>query len=217
MHLEAHAGVGWAIGVLAPGASRRLRAWCLVAAILPDIDAAAYLFGPVAYMNWHHTFGHNVFLGAAVAAAAAWGHRAEPPARRALAAGLVALAFASHLLSDMKLSAYPIVAFWPLSREEYEFPDNLALVAPINTHLVYASAVLTALLAWWKGVTPLDLISPRLDRIFLNFFRRRNLECATCRRRCNETCDGCGAATCFRHGRLGRGFRVACGRCEAGA
>lgn len=215
MHIEAHAGVGWAIGVLAPRSERRLRNWCLAAAVLPDIDAAAYLFGPVAYMNYHHTFGHNVFLGALLALGAAWHHRDAPAGRRLLAGGLVALSFAAHLLSDMKLSAYPVVLFWPLSRAEYEFPDNLALVAPINTHLVYASFALTVVLAVWRRVTPLDVISSRLDRTFLNFFRARRLSCATCGRACNERCDGCERPTCLRHGRVGRGFRVSCAACAA--
>ena len=49
MHFTAHAGVGWTIGVLAPGSDRRLRACCLGAAIIPDIDALPFVFGPDAY------------------------------------------------------------------------------------------------------------------------------------------------------------------------
>lgn len=218
MHLEAHAGVGWAIGVLATRgardpAARRIRSWCLLAAILPDIDAAAYLAGPEAYMNWHHTFGHNVFLGAVAAAAGAW-RVAAAGGSAAPAAVLVALAFASHLASDMKLSAYPVCLFWPVSRAEYEFPDNLALVAPINTWLVYASFAWTALLAVALRLTPLDVLSPRLDRVLVRFFEPRALACAACGRACNERCDGCGAATCFRDGRIARGpVRVLCAAC----
>ncbi len=213
MHLEAHAGLGWAIGVLAPGSTPRLRGWCLLAGVLPDIDAVAYLFGPEAYMNWHHTFGHNIFLGLGLGllAARAHGGLRDPGALRAGA--LTALAFASHLVTDMKLSAYPVCLFWPLSRAEYELPDNLALVAPINTHLVYASGVLTLLLAVLRGVTPLEQIHPRLDRIFLDFFRPKPLACDACARRTNQRCDGCGRAVCLRHGRLGRGFRITCPRC----
>jgi len=216
MHPEAHAGVGWLIGVLAPSSDRRLRNWCLVAALLPDIDAAAYLFGPVAYMNYHHTFGHNIFLGLACTAAAALHHRGAGVRRAVLAAGIVALAFAAHILGDMKLSAYPVVLFWPLSHAEYEIPLNYALGAPINTWLFYASFALVPVLALWRKVTPLDVIATRLDRIFIGFFRARPLACSACGGRCNQRCDGCGEPVCFRHGRLGRGFRIACPRCEAG-
>lgn len=61
MHFEPHAALGWAIGNVG-GVDRQLRKWCVVGAILPDIDAAPYVFGPEAYGHWHHTFGHNVFL-----------------------------------------------------------------------------------------------------------------------------------------------------------
>ena len=63
MHLEPHAALGWAIGNLG-GADRQLRRYCVLGAILPDIDALSYIFGPQAYGRWHHTFGHNVFLWA---------------------------------------------------------------------------------------------------------------------------------------------------------
>lgn len=214
MHLEAHAGLGWLLGVVAPSSDRRLRAWCVAAAVLPDIDTAAYLFGDVAYGNYHHTFGHNVYLGGACVALAAWSHRGRGLGRVLLAAALVALSFASHLLADMKLSAYPVHLFWPLSRRGYEFSLNLGLAAPINTWLVYASIALAVLLAAAKGVSPLDLLSPKLDRIVLNTFRRKGLSCSTCGRACNERCDGCGASTCLRHGRVRGWFRVSCRACS---
>lgn len=225
MHLEAHAGVGWALGVLAPGSDRRLRNACVLAAVLPDVDTVAYLWGPEAYMNWHHTFGHNVFLGALVVAAAmALDVRASrsAPGRtplspgRALARGLVvALAFASHLVGDMKLSAYDVELFWPVSRHGYEFTPNWGLGHPPNTVLVYGSFAFAVLLAILGKPSPLDLISPNLDRIVRNVFRRRTLSCATCARPTNERCDRCGAAACLRHGRIERGFRIRCPACVA--
>ena len=209
MHLEAHAGLGWTLGVLAPKSEPRLRAWAFAAAILPDVDAIAYLFGPVAYMNYHHTFGHNVFLGALVAAAAAASHP-----RRALAAVVTLLAFGSHLLADMKLSAYSVLLFWPVSRAAYEFTPNLGLGASINTSLVYASGVVVVALAIWRKVTPLELISPRLDRIVVNVFRKKRLLCSTCGRACNECCDGCSKATCTRCAKVSARFRINCPSCE---
>jgi hypothetical protein len=97
VHLEAHAGLGWLVGVATPASDHRLRNWCLAASVLPDVDAVTYLWGPEAYGRYHHTFGHNVFLGAALAGLAGWHHRDRPVARRALAGALVALCFALHL------------------------------------------------------------------------------------------------------------------------
>ncbi len=211
MHFEAHAGLGWALGVLAPGSDRRLRAWVTLAAVLPDIDAAAYFWGDVAYTNYHHTFGHNVFLGALVAGAAAAHHP-----RRILAGAVTALSFGLHLVTDMKLSAYPVALFWPRSDRWYEFTPNLGLASPINTWLVYAGIALAVVLAFVKKVSPLDLVSPRLDRIVLGFFRAKTLTCK-CGRRCNEVCDGCAAPVCLRCGHVSLRFLVHCPDCSAAA
>ena len=38
MHFEAHAGLGWTIGTLAGAGERRLRNWCVAAAVAPDLN-----------------------------------------------------------------------------------------------------------------------------------------------------------------------------------
>lgn len=215
MHLESHAGVGWFLGVAAPETDRRLRNWCLAAAILPDIDAAAFFFGPQAYSRWHHTFGHNVFLGAAVVALAAWSHRDRGRQRMLLASVLVAVAFASHLATDAKLSAYAVYLFWPLSSRGYEFSPNLGLGAPINTWLAYLSYASVPLLALWRGVTPVDVFSPALDRVLRGVLSPRRRRCADCGGSCNQQCGRCAGAVCFRHAVLDRRLRVTCASCAA--
>lgn len=210
---QAHAGLGWVVGVSAPTSDRRLRVWCAAAALLPDVDALAILFGKERYDYWHHTFGHNVFLGALATAVAAWHFGKRPLLSRLWATFLVAACFASHLLTDAKLSGWELYLFWPFSHVGYEFKPNLQLGHPLNMVLVYALMILPWLLAFWRGVTPLEIVSPRLDRIVVNFFRRRTLSCAACGRRCNNRCDACEAPTCMRHGRIGRTFRIRCPNC----
>jgi len=61
MHLECHAALGWLIAN-AGGGERPVRNYVVISAILPDIDALPYLFGPDYYAVYHHTFGHNIFL-----------------------------------------------------------------------------------------------------------------------------------------------------------
>lgn len=216
VHLEAHAGLGWLIGNLPPTSDRRLRNWCLAAAVVPDVDAVAYLFGPVAYGQFHHTFGHNVFLGAALAGIPAWHYRDRPRRSALLAVVLVALCFGSHLLADAKLSAYEVYLFWPFSRQGYEFSPNLGLAAPINTYLVSASFAVVVLIALWKRVTPLDVVSPRLDRLVLTPLRPRPFECKECGRRCGDRCETCGSATCLRHSVISSGLRIRCASCASG-
>lgn len=217
MHFESHAGAGWILGSLPAWTDRRLRAWCLGAAILPDIDAVSFLFGHQAYSRFHHTFGHNVWLGAATVALAAWHHRDAPPRRRALAATLVGVAFVSHLLTDAKLSAYSIHPWWPVSNAGYEFTPNLGLGAPINTWLVAAAYLSIVLIALWRRVTPIEAVSPGLDRRIVRALSPRRLACATCQAACSDRCDTCGAPVCSRHGTIGGRFRLACPACVPGA
>ncbi|MBI3856694.1 MAG: metal-dependent hydrolase [Planctomycetes bacterium] len=213
MYGQTHAGLGWVIGVLAPNGDRRLRAWCFWSAILPDIDAVPIVFGYEHYHRWHHKPGHNVFLGAAVVIAALvhfWGR----PLRERLVAGvLVAVCFASHLLTDLKLSGWDVCLFWPFSDLGYAFQPMWALGHPLNTWLAYTFMILPWLLVFWKPVTPLELLSPRLDRIFLNAFRKKDQSCSACPAPCNNACDTCSRPTCMRHGRINWRFRIKCPAC----
>lgn len=129
---------------------------------------------------------------------------------------MVALTFASHLLTDAYFTRYPVYLWWPLNRIPYSFAGGVWLGAPINTALVYGALVLAVVLAVARGVTPLDVFWPRLDRIVRNAFRAKPLACATCEAACNERCDGCEQPTCLRHGRIGWGFRIACPACGEG-
>jgi len=208
MHLEPHAALGWAIGNLG-GGDRRVRNYCTAGAVLPDVDAVAYLFGPQAYAQWHHTFGHNVFLWMAFTGWVAW----RCQARRA--AFLAFLSFGSHLVTDAQFSGWKLYLFWPFSRAGYVLPGALGLEAPINAWLVYASFVAVGALALLYKRTPLDLFSPKLDALLLSFFQKRDQQCAKCGRACNRICDRCGSSICFRHGSIHRGLQVLCPGCVA--
>lgn len=214
MHLEAHAGLGWLIGTLAPDSDRRLRNCCVVAAVLPDIDAVAALHSWEAYNHWHHTFGHNAFLGVIVAAVCAlWFHKDRPLKRQALVAVAVLLSFFGHLLTDAYFTRYEIFLFWPLNRDPYLFAEGYSLQSPINHYLVYGAFAAAVALTFLKGVSPLDVISPRLDRLVQAPFRKKDLECAQCSKPCNVRCDRCEAPTCGKHATLRWGFRVNCPEC----
>ncbi|HTG43435.1 MAG TPA: metal-dependent hydrolase [Verrucomicrobiae bacterium] len=207
MHLEPHATLGWLLANVG-GADRQLRKWCVVGAILPDIDAIAYLFGAHAYGRWHHTFGHNVFLWVAFVAWVTY----RCKSKRAFI--LSFLAFGSHLLTDAQLSGWDQYFFWPFSRTGYLFPGAVGLEAPINTQLVYASFVVIALVAFFYQRTPLDLFSPRLDQLLISAFRAKDLTCGFCPRKCNQTCVSCQQPVCVRHGAVKKKpIRLLCPEC----
>jgi hypothetical protein len=212
MHLEAHFGLGWTIGVLAPHRNRELRNWCVLASVVPDIDAVTYLFGWEAYSYWHHTFGHNLLLGGLVTGVAVW-HQQKRSGHGGLAGMLVALCFGLHLLADAYFTRFPVFLFWPFNREEFLISGGVWLGAPINHWLLYGSFVLAGLLAIWKKITPINVFSPRLDQILVNAFRNRDLHCATCGHGCNNRCHVCEAPTCLRHGRIHWKFMISCPKC----
>lgn len=208
MHLEAHFGLSW---LLAQASSdRRVRGMTVLAGILPDIDAVSYLFGPEAYIAWHHVAGHNLAASVLLSALAAWACRG----RRLQAVILTQLAFHAHVLADMILTQYPVHFFWPLSNAEYLFPGAVWLGHPVNTALVYIALLVVIAAAFvWKR-TPVELLHPELDRRLVRlFFERKTTSCEVCAKPANETCAGCGKTVCPRHGRIGSGFRVVCNDC----
>ena len=206
MHFEPHATLGWAIGNIG-GADRRLRNYCVLGAILPDIDAAAYLFGAQAYGQWHHTFGHNVFLWAAFIGWVTWRCKSW---RAAILSGL---SFGSHLLTDAQLSGWRLYLFWPASHKGYIFPNAVGLEAPINYWLVYLTPVAVVCLALLYKKTPIDIFSPGLDRLLVAFFQKKPLSCGICSNKCNQVCDDCHQPICIHHGTVKKGLRLICPAC----
>jgi membrane-bound metal-dependent hydrolase YbcI (DUF457 family) len=206
MHLEPHAALGWAIGNFG-GADRDLRKWCVIGAILPDIDAVPYIFGVESYSRWHHTFGHNVFLWALFVGFVTFKFRSPR------ACILSFLSFGSHLLTDAGLSGWPVDLFWPFSRSGYLFPGAVGLEAPINTHLVYYSFLLVGLLAFLYGRTPLEMFSEKLDQLLISVFKAKHLVCSVCQRKCNQRCFQCDGPICFSHATVTKKMVPLCPDC----
>jgi membrane-bound metal-dependent hydrolase YbcI (DUF457 family) len=208
----AHAGVGWVIGAAAPGSDRRLRIWCTAAALLPDLDALALL---AAGKGLPHTLGHNIFAGALCIGAAAWYFRRDPDRAWLAAFSFVGLSFAVHLLMDVMLSGDELRLFWPLSRLGRQFHPLLRPGHPMLIVLAWVLVALPWALAFWKQVTPLEILSARLDFLFLNLFRRKKYACYVCGRNCNNRCGACTQPVCLRHGKIGWRFRLTCPSCGA--
>ncbi len=206
MHLEAHAGLGWLLGNLL-ARDRALRNTVVLGAVLPDVDAVSYLFGSDVYAKAHHVLGHNAIVALAFLGCVALKQRSWR------AVGLAALGIGSHLAADAWLSGWEVYLLWPFSNRGFIFPGAFGLAAPINTYLAYGSLAALVPLAWIFGRTPLDILSPGLDRLLLSTLRRRTKRCHSCGAACNQRCADCGAEVCFRHAVLGRGLRPVCPEC----
>lgn len=206
MHIEAHAALGWVLGN-AFGSDRKVRAYATIGAVLPDIDAIPYIFGPFYYGLLHHTFGHNIFLGVLFAL---YGRRRFKSWK---VASLGAAVFTSHLITDAWLSNWPLYLFWPFSERGYLPANSLELSSPVNTWLVYSTPLILALVALiWKR-TPLEWVHPRLDQLFISFFQKKLFACATCQHPANLHCDQCAQSICPRHSQFFKGWRILCPKC----
>ena len=65
---------------------------------------------------------------------------------------------------------------------------------------------------------PIDIISPTLDRLILNYaVLPWNNRCAKCGRRAHFRCDQCGQAFCAEHSKVGHNLQVRCAACGASA
>jgi len=210
MHLEAHAGAGWLLAQAAPG-DRRVRAATLLAAVAPDLDVVSYLFGPNAYVAWHHVACHNLLFSLLVSGLAAWWCAGA----RFKALLLTQAAFYTHFFGDLFFTVYPLQYFWPFSSLEFGLEGSVYLGHWLNTLFVYVALVSVVVLGVVFKRTPLEVVWPALDERVMNaFFRRRTLQCATCGRKTNERCGVCGAPVCNRHAKLTRGLAVRCQACS---
>ena len=198
--------LGWAIGNIG-GADRRLRNYCVVGAILPDIDAVPYIFGAKYYEHFHHTFGHNIFFWLLFTIWVGW----KCASARSWILGF--LSFGSHLLTDAHFSGWKLYLFWPFSRVGFLFPNAVDLSHPSNIQAMYVGFALVILLAFRYQRTPIDVFSPKLDRLFVSFFRQKKLTCHLCRRRANQLCSRCRQPVCLRHGLVKRDWEIFCPAC----
>lgn len=213
----AYAALGWTIGLAAPTSDRRLRIWCTVAAVAPELGGLALLGGWNFYDHSRAALGHNLFTGLLCVGLAAWAFRKYPDRSWVAAMFFVLVSFAVHLLVDMKLTGTQIYLFWPLDRRGRQFDTLLWHGSPFLVILAWILIGLPWGLACLKWVTPLELLSPGLDTFFLNLFRWKKYDCHSCGKKCNNRCRGCTKPLCLRHGRLDRHFRLTCAACRSGS
>jgi membrane-bound metal-dependent hydrolase YbcI (DUF457 family) len=198
MHLETHLAIGWALGNIFPQFSRRQRLLVSLAAIFPDADGLSYFAGEMAYSNWHHTIGHNVFASGVVLLMASllteW--------HRILVIFAAQLAFWSHLAGDYFMSGWTVEFLWPISRDGWMFRPAIRLDHPANIILSYASWVFMAASWWIWRRTPLEFIWPKFDALVARAVHPSTL-----------TCDVCNQPMTLKRGRVLKGLRLVCLEC----
>jgi len=183
MNPTGHFLISWAVANTAK-LSRRDRLLVSLGGVVPDLDGAGLIAewltentaAPLIwYSRYHHVLCHNLACGLLLAAVVFILGR-----RKWMAAGLALAAFHLHLLADLIGSRGPDGYQWPIA---YLFPftadwrltwdGQWELNAWPNILLTLLFLGITLYLIYRRGRSPLELISPRADAIFVSKLRQR--------------------------------------------
>ncbi len=214
MNTGAHLQFGWLIAHARP-LSRTERAVITLAAIAPDLDGLTILAGPTSaiFYDYHHILFHNLLSGLVYTAAVAAFF-----SRRLLVLLLCALSFAAHLLVDYVTAPWAMAPFWPLSKVYVNLGSRLPEWVLQYAFQFAGMILITACTAWLYlryRRTPLEVISPRLDALIMNYVALPWREhCAECSARAHFRCARCAKPVCARHWRP-RALSGTCAACAA--
>ena len=146
---------------------RRLRAWIMWAALLPDLDGLTYLGGFQLYLAYHHRLTHTLLFSLLVTVLAV----ISCTSHRLKALVFTQLAFYTHYFGDYLFTRFPLYWLWPMSGREYFWNKALSLAHPVNQYLLYCGVLSMLILSVYRKRTPLEAISVRLDRYVVGSFR----------------------------------------------
>ncbi len=163
---------------------RRERALVTLAGVLPDIDGAGIIIDFFRHgsdpqlelwSKYHHVFGHNVGFGLFLVVVAF-----ALSTRRWMTSLLVFICFHLHLFCDLVGSKGPDGYQWPIP---YLLPFSDAwqwiwayqwqLNAWPNFMITIFVLLLTFFLAWQKGLSPLEMVSAKVNTVFVSALRDR--------------------------------------------
>jgi hypothetical protein len=179
-----HFLTSWLVANSSTGLGRRERALVALAGIAPDADGlglvAELLTRDTArpllwWTEYHHVLGHNLLFGVLTSATVAVLSK-----RRRWLAGLLALiSFNLHVLGDLigargpDGDQWPIQYLWPTSKLGLTWDGQWELNAWPNFVITGFVLLLTFLLARRRGYSPLEMVSLRADRAFVETLRQR--------------------------------------------
>lgn len=164
-----HGLIGWAVS--RPLKRKQDRMLVTLAALVPDIDGLTLLGGVDLYHEYHHTFGHNVFLAVAFSSLAFLSGE-----ERKKTFFLAFLSFHLHLVCDLLGSGadWGIFYLWPVSRMEItSFPPfQWALGSWQNLVVTIGILFQVCRTGVREGRTVLELVSEKADKEFVGILRK---------------------------------------------
>src|SRR3954463_3887351 len=185
-----HFLVGWMVANI-PSANgphaigRRERAAIALAGVAPDIDGLGAIPEMLTknsahpllwFTDYHHVLGHNL-LFALAAAAICFAIARE---RRWLTAALAFASFHLHLLGDLVGARGPDGYQWPVpylapfsDHWTWTWHGQWPLNAWPNFLITGVCLAVTFYLAWRRGYSPIEIVSPKADAAFVSALRAR--------------------------------------------
>jgi hypothetical protein len=183
MNPASHFLIGWTVAN-SVNITRRDRALVAVSGVIPDIDGIGIIAEVLTentstpliwYSKYHHVFGHNLIVGVFLAVVVfLFG------VKRWAASFLALLVFHLHLLGDLVGSRgpdgyqWPIPYFFPFSTDwQLTWAGQWELNAWPNIVITMVVLGITLYQTWKYGRSPLEMISPRADKLLVNGLRKR--------------------------------------------
>jgi inner membrane protein len=179
-----HFLMGWAVAISAPSLTKRERAMVTCASVAPDVDGLGIIAEGLTHnsahpLNWwsdyHHVLGHNLGLALIVSVLGAIFAR-----QKIKTTVLVFFSFHLHLLADLVGARGPDGDQWPIpylapfsKQFHLTWSGQWALNAWPNFVITTALIVIAIVLAWRRGISPLEIFSRKADAMFVNALRVR--------------------------------------------
>jgi len=185
-----HFLVGWMVANIPPASGphaigRRERAAIALAGVAPDLDGLGAIPEVLTkhsahpllwFTDYHHVLGHNLMFALVVAGICF----AVARQRRWLTALLAFASFHLHLLGDLVGARGPDGYQWPVpylapfsDRWTWTWSGQWALNGWPNFVITGVCLLLMFYLAWRRGFSPLEIVSPHADRAFIAALRAR--------------------------------------------
>lgn len=178
-----HFLTGWALANTVPSLTPRDRAIITLAGVVPDIDGLGIVpelltrnsSHPLAWFSLYHHQLHNLAFAVVVTSIALILAK-----QRWIVAVMSFASFHLHLFEDIIGARGPEGYQWPIpylrpfsDSANITWSGQWALNAWPNFAITIALLFLAFYLAWSRGYSPLEMISGRADRAFVETLRRR--------------------------------------------
>lgn len=178
-----HFLTGWVIANSVPSLKTRDRALITLAGVVPDVDGLGIVpelltrhsTHPLDCFSLYHHRLHNLTFAIVVAAVAL-----ALANRTWLTAAMAFASFHVHLFEDVIGARGPDGYQWPIPylgpfshAADITWSHQWALNAWPDFAITIVLLLVTVYFAWSRGFSPLEMISARADRVFVDALRRR--------------------------------------------